>query len=285
MQGAEVIRMYETILGRDGFRKGMDLYFQRHDGCAVTCDDFLLAMADANQADLSALSRWCAPQPHLHAPAVLLSLSHARGFGACVHVRFPCIYFQAALGLCTLVAQGGACRYGQAGTPELTVSTSYDAAAKTFTITTRQRTPPTPEQPDKIPVLIPIKVGLLGPDGAEMPFTVTTGQFARHEGNTSAVLMADAEHNMFVLSGVEAKPVPSLLRDFSAPVKMTVEDQSEDELVFMMANDTDAFNRCAVDEDALRRIVIACSICWDDESCSSPGPRELGRLAVIVDSK
>ena len=61
MQGCEVVRMYETILGRDGFRKGMDLYFKRHDGSAVTCDDFLAAMADANGADLTALSKWCGP--------------------------------------------------------------------------------------------------------------------------------------------------------------------------------------------------------------------------------
>lgn len=184
--------MYETILGRDGFRKGMDLYFKRHDGCAVTCDDFLDAMASANNADLSALSRW----------------------------------------------------YSQAGTPQLTVMTGYDASAQTCTITTRQVTPPTKGQPDKVPVLIPICIGLLGPDGAELPFTVQEGKFARHGDDKSAVLLADEETNTFVLSGVSAQPVPSLLRNFSAPVTMTVEGQTDKDLTFLMAHDTDAFNKC-----------------------------------------
>lgn len=193
VQGCEVIRMYETILGRDGFRKGMDLYFKRHDGCAVTCDDFLAAMSDANDADLSALSRW----------------------------------------------------YGQAGTPQLTVSTKYDASAQTYTITTQQSTPPTNGQPDKVPVLIPIGLGLLGPDGAELPFTVHEGKFARHGDDKSAVLLADEASNTFVLSGVTAQPVPSLLRNFSAPVTMTIDGQTDEDLTFLMAHDTDAFNKCA----------------------------------------
>lgn len=112
--------MYDTILGVDGFRKGMDLYFKRHDGSAVTCDDFLAAMADANGKDLGSLAKW----------------------------------------------------YSQAGTPKLTVSTSYDDRAKTFTLTAKQSTPPTPGQPDKIPVLIPISVGLLDKNGNDMPVQV-----------------------------------------------------------------------------------------------------------------
>ena len=135
-------------------------------------------------------------------------------------------------------------RYGQAGTPKLTISTEYDAAAKTFTIKSKQVTEPTREQTEKVAVLIPIKVGLLGPDGAEMAFTVTDGKFARHGDDKSAVLLADADSNTFVLSGVDAKPVPSLLRDFSAPVKLDIEGQTEQDLTFIMANDTDAFNRC-----------------------------------------
>eukprot|EP00892_Ulva_mutabilis_P003378 jgi/Ulvmu1/1411/UM011_0140.1 len=190
-KGCEVIRMYETILGRDGFRKGMDLYFKRHDGCAVTCDDFLAAMADANNADLSALSRW----------------------------------------------------YGQAGTPQLSVSTVYDASAQTYTITARQVTPPTKGQPDKVPLLIPIGVGLLGPDGSELPFTVKHGKFARHGDDKGAVLLADEETSTFVLSGVSAQPVPSLLRNFSAPVTMIIDGQTDEDLTFIMANDTDAFNK------------------------------------------
>jgi aminopeptidase N len=136
-------------------------------------------------------------------------------------------------------------RYGQAGTPKVTISTEYDAAAKTYTITASQVTEPTRDQSEKVPVLIPIKVGLLGPDGAEMSFTVTEGKFARHGDDKSAVLLADAETNTFVLSGVDAKPVPSLLRDFSAPVRLDVVGQTEEDLTFIMAHDTDAFNRYA----------------------------------------
>lgn len=204
-KGCEVIRMYETILGRDGFRKGMDLYFKRHDGCAVTCDDFLAAMSDANDADLSALSRW----------------------------------------------------YGQAGTPQLTVSTKYDASAQTYTITTQQSTPPTNGQPDKVPVLIPIGLGLLGPDGAELPFTVHEGKFARHGDDKSAVLLADEASNTFVLSGVTAQPVPSLLRNFSAPVTMTIDGQTDEDLTFLMAHDTDAFNKWDAAQRLARGLLLS----------------------------
>lgn len=78
-----------------------------------------------------------------------------------------------------------------------------------------------------------------------MSFTVNDGKYARHGDDKSAVLLADADTNTFVLSGVDAKPVASLLRDFSAPVKLEIEGQAEDELTFIMANDTDSFNRCA----------------------------------------
>lgn len=137
-------------------------------------------------------------------------------------------------------------RYGQAGTPSLSISTEYDSAAKTFTITSKQATAPTRDQPEKVPVLIPIKIGLLGQDGAELPFTVAEGKFSRHGDDKSAVLLADEETNKFVLSGVESKPVPSLLRDFSAPVKLEVVGQTQEDLTFIMAHDTDAFNRCGL---------------------------------------
>jgi len=188
-KGAEIIRLFNTILGRDGFRKGMDLYFQRHDGQAVTCDDFLAAMADANGQDLSGIGKW----------------------------------------------------YSQAGTPNLHVRTAYDATKQTYTITLRQTTPPTNGQPNKVPVMVPVKVGLLGPDGAELPLRLQ-GQEGQELG-TSTVLRCDKDTHDFVFTGVEVEPVPSLLRDFSAPVKMTVEGQTDEQLVFLFANDTDPFNR------------------------------------------
>ncbi|CDJ40226.1 hypothetical protein, conserved [Eimeria tenella] len=110
-KGAEVVRMYHTLLGPEGFRKGMDLYFKRHDGQAVTCDDFRKAMADANNKDFTQFERW----------------------------------------------------YSQAGTPEVEVlEQRYDASSKKFFLRLRQKTPPTPGQPTKLPLVIPVKTGLIG---------------------------------------------------------------------------------------------------------------------------
>jgi len=165
----------------------MDLYFKRHDGQAVTCDDFLAAMADANGEDLSGIAKW----------------------------------------------------YSQAGTPTLTVSSSYDAAKKTYTVTTKQVTPPTNGQPDKVPVLIPLKVGLLGPDGQDLPLHLE----GKGAVGTSTVLRCDAATNSFTFTDVPVEPVPSLLRGFSAPVKLVVEGQTDEHLKLMFAHDSDAFNR------------------------------------------
>eukprot|EP00775_Hariotina_reticulata_P008908 gene8909-9085_t len=186
-KGAEIIRLYHTLLGPEGFRKGMDLYFKRHDGQAVTCDDFLAAMADANGEDLSGIGLW----------------------------------------------------YSQAGTPTLKASTSYDAAKQTYTIKTTQVTPPTNGQPDKTPVLIPLKVGLLGPDGADLPLHLE----GKGDVGTSTVLRCDAASNSFTFTDVPVEPVPSLLRGFSAPVKLEVEGQTDEQLQLMFAHDSDSFNR------------------------------------------
>ncbi len=178
-KGAEVIRMYRTLLGDDGFKKGMKLYFQRHDGHAVTCDDFRAAMADANGVDLAQFERW----------------------------------------------------YSQAGTPVITVSQSYDASAKKFTLTLKQRTPSTPgqKQEDKKPLMMPIVVGLL---------SEKTGK----EILPSKVLKFTEASETFVFENVMEKPVLSLLRGFSAPVNVE-QEQSDAELAFLMAHDTDTFNR------------------------------------------
>ena len=119
-KGAEVIRMMATIIGREAFRRGMDLYFARHDNQAVTIDDFAQAMQDASGVDLTRFKRW----------------------------------------------------YHQAGTPEVAVSDSYDAATRRYTLTLAQRTPPTPGQPDKQPLVIPVAMGLL--DGAGREIAVAT---------------------------------------------------------------------------------------------------------------
>lgn len=199
-KGAEVIRMYEALLGKDGFRKGMDLYFQRHDGQAVTCDDFLAAMADANNEDLSILSRW----------------------------------------------------YSQAGTPVVTVTPVFDAGAHTFTLKVTQHTPPSSGQADKEPVLIPLRTSLLGKDGSPLPLQL------RGVGSVGSevVLRVTKASEEFVFEGVDERPVPSLLRGFSAPVKMTVQEQTDEDLLFILAHDTDPFNRWEAGQVLAKKLML-----------------------------
>ena len=177
-KGAEVVRMIRTLIGAQNFRKGMDLYFARHDGHAVTCDDFVRAMADAAGADLSQFMRW----------------------------------------------------YDQAGTPVLEVAGEYDAAAARYVLSVRQSCPPTPGQETKLPFHIPFEVGLVGPDGRDL----------LAEG--TRVLSVKRPEERFVFEKIGAKPVPSLLRNFSAPVIVRY-DYTEAELTHLMAHDSDAFNR------------------------------------------
>ena len=186
-KGAEVVRLYQTLLGCEGFRKGMDLYFQRHDGQAVTTEDFLAAMADANQANLSQFQRW----------------------------------------------------YDQAGTPEVTVHLDYDAATQTCTLHLSQTCPPTPEASTKQAFLIPIELGLLASDGREIPLQL---QGSNAPAANSMVLRLEQAHQVFSFNHVPEKPVPSLLRNFSAPVRLHF-DYTEAELIFLMRHDQDAFNR------------------------------------------
>ncbi|KIA82140.1 aminopeptidase N [Chromobacterium piscinae] len=186
-KGAEVVRMYETLLGRDGFRKGMDLYFKRHDGQAVTCDDFRAAMADANGADLEQFALW----------------------------------------------------YSQAGTPRLAVSSSYNPAERSYTLTVKQSCPATPGQNVKQPFHIPLALGLVGADGQDLPLRLAGEAEAV---GTSRVLDVKAAEQSFTFLDIPAEPVPSLLRGFSAPVKLEY-DWRDDQLVFLMANDSDSFCR------------------------------------------
>ncbi len=183
-KGAEVVRLYQTLLGQEGFRKGMDLYFERHDGEAVTTEDFLAAMADANQRDLSQLRYW----------------------------------------------------YEQAGTPTVRVNMDYDAAAQTCTLTIQQSCAPTPECMHKQAYLVPLTLGLLGQDGQDLPLIDAAGQ------RVNPVLQLTAAEQQFSFSQIAERPVPSLLRGFSAPVRLEY-DYSEAELFFLMKHDSDAFNR------------------------------------------
>jgi aminopeptidase N len=188
-KGAEVIRMMRTLLGPEGFRKGTDLYFSRHDGQAVTTDDFVKAMEDATGADLGQFKLW----------------------------------------------------YSQAGTPELRVTRVYDAKARTYTLTIKQTCPPTPGQPRKKPFHIPVAVGMLGEDGTDMALKLRGEKAGAGRGGTKILKVKKSEET-FIFIDVPSEPVPSVLRHFSAPVKVNI-DLTDEERLFLMANDSDEFNR------------------------------------------
>ncbi|MCK5263158.1 MAG: aminopeptidase N, partial [Gammaproteobacteria bacterium] len=196
-KGAEVIRMIHTILGEDGFRKGMDLYFDRHDGQAVTTEDFIDAMEAANDIELTQFRRW----------------------------------------------------YKQSGTPEISVQESYDEAAQRYALTLKQTTPATPEQERKSAFDIPVRVGLLSGSGDDMEVI--------YEGtnSTSHTLRLIEDEQCFVFEDVKEKPVLSMLRDFSAPIKIKF-DRSDEELAFCVANDSDGFNRWDAGQQLAIRIIL-----------------------------
>lgn len=186
-KGSEVVRMIHTLLGADGFRKGTDLYFERHDGQAVTCDDFIKAMEDANGVDLTQFKRW----------------------------------------------------YSQSGTPRLAVEERYDAAAQSYTLTFRQSCPPTPGQTEKQPFVIPVQMGLIDRLGNALPLRLA-GEDKAH--GSDRVLTVDQAEQSFTFVGLAEKPLPSLLRGFSAPVKLSF-PYDRDQLMFLMQHDEDGFNR------------------------------------------
>lgn len=188
-KGSEVLRMIHTLLGEEAFRKGSDLYFERHDGQAVTCDDFVKAMEDASGIDLTQFKRW----------------------------------------------------YTQSGTPRLAVAERYDAAAKTYTLTFTQSCPATPGQreSDKLPFVIPVELGLLDAQGDDLPLRLQ-GEAAAAAG--SRVLSVTEAQQSFTFVDIAEKPLPSLLRGFSAPVKLSF-PYDRDQLMFLMQHDSDGFNR------------------------------------------
>jgi aminopeptidase N len=184
-KGAEIVRMLKTLLGPGGFRKGMDLYFTRHDGHAATVDEFVRCFADANNTDLTQFMRW----------------------------------------------------YAQAGTPQVAVTGTFDAKAQTYRLDVAQAVPPTPGQPVKEPMVIPLAIGLIGPDGRDMSLSLEDGRPV-----VRGVLPITQAAQSFAFTGVTARPVLSLNRNFSAPVKVSA-NISGDDLRFLTAHDSDPFNR------------------------------------------
>ena len=195
-KGAEVVRMYHSLLGEEGFQKGMKLYFQRHDGQAVTCDDFRAAMADANGINLDQFALW----------------------------------------------------YSQAGTPVLEAEGRLKN--NVFELTIKQTIPPTPDMADKQPMMIPVKIGLLNRNGEAVAFDYQ-GKRA-----TEAVLLLTEAEQTFPLEGVTEAVVPSLLRGFSAPVHLNY-PYSDDDLLLLLAHDSDAFTRWEAAQTLYRRAVAA----------------------------
>jgi aminopeptidase N len=192
-KGAEVVRMIRTLLGAEGFRAGTDLYFDRHDGQAVTTEDFVKAMEDANGIDLAQFRVW----------------------------------------------------YRQAGTPVLKATGDYDESASTFTLTVEQSCPATPDQEAKQPYHLPLTVGLLDAEGSDIRFPVVDLDVSSIDDTGpgfSAVLNLREARQEFVFRGIEKRPTPSLLRGFSAPVRLEY-DYSRDDLTFLMSHDSDGFNR------------------------------------------
>jgi aminopeptidase N len=225
-KGAEVIRMLHTLLGEETYRKGIDLYFERHDGQAVTCEDFVRAMADASERDLTQFMHW----------------------------------------------------YGQAGTPELRVERRFDPERQALTLEIAQTTPPTPGQSEKLPFHIPIRMGLVGRDGAPRPLQLE-GENAPK--GMERVLELTEPTQRFTFVGIEGdEPVPSLLRGFSAPVKLDA-GYSDDELALLMAHDADDFVRW----DAGQRLASNVLLAVVREHAAGQPPATLDRRLVDAFAK
>ncbi|CAL7962975.1 Aminopeptidase N [Gammaproteobacteria bacterium] len=208
-KGAEIIRMMRIILGKESFRRGMDLYFNRFDGQAVTCDDFAGVMEDASGVDLTQFKLW----------------------------------------------------YSQAGTPELHVTSKYDSSKKQYILTVKQN--------EKLPMLMPLSIALLAHDGSEIPFVLNITQ----------------PEQIFVFENIAEKPILSLLRDFSAPVKLFYA-YNDKELVFLMENDKDPFARFEAGQRYMIKILLQLiEKCGANEKLELPEDFVLAFKQILLDSK
>ena len=197
-KGAELVRMIATLLGPKEFRRGMDLYFKRHDGSAATVEDFIGCFAAVSKRDLSQFMIW----------------------------------------------------YGQAGTPSLVCNLRYDARGQTADLTIEQVLEPTPGQPKKKPLHMPVRLGLLGPDGQDLPLHGANGK--AYEGG---VIELTKRTETFSFTNLASRPVPSLLRGFSAPVNLTL-PLRDTELEFLMEHDSDGFNRWQATQEYATRLLV-----------------------------
>jgi aminopeptidase N len=197
-KGAEVVRMVQTLIGREKFRTGMDLYFARHDGEAATIEQFIQCFADVSGVDFAQFMRW----------------------------------------------------YNQAGTPHVTVNGRYSEADQSYTLECKQVVPPTPGQPVKDPMVIPLALGLVGKDGRDLPLRLRSG--GKIERN---VLVLSDPVTTFEFTGITERPVPSVNRGFSAPIRLDVNVDSDD-LAYLAAQDNDPFNRWQALQTISMRLLI-----------------------------
>jgi aminopeptidase N len=204
-KGAEVVRMIHTLVGAERFRKGMDLYFERHDNNAVTIEDFVQAMQDASGVDLTRFKRW----------------------------------------------------YAQAGTPVVTADDHYDAQSKIYSLTIEQFTPPSPGQPVKEPMVIPLAMGLLNAEGRELS-TRLVGEGSAKPG-TRVLTVTDAKQ-VFRFEDVPSRPVPSLFRGFSAPIRL--KGVPLERLKFLAAHDTDPFARWEAGQQIATSVLLDLMAAW-----------------------
>lgn len=210
-KGAEVIRMQHTLLGAEGFRRGMDLYFERHDGQAVTINDFIAAMEDANGVDFTQFKRW----------------------------------------------------YCQAGTPLVDVETVYKD--NTLTLILSQSCPPTAECQDKKPFHIPIRLALFDTQGKAMPLE-------------KEVLELRQAREVFTFSNLASKPIVSLLRDFSAPIKLN-QSLSKDERLALLRFETNGYAKW----NAAQQLAIDCiTNCYHTKSDTWQLPKDLSQAFADI---
>lgn len=198
-KGAEVVRMLATLLGETGFKKGMDLYFNRHDGDATTIEAWLKVFEDATGEDLSQFSIW----------------------------------------------------YTQAGTPDVDVSSSWDGTTGTFSVTTKQSVAPTPGQDQKHALQVPLKFGLVGGNGNDASYDSVSGGEVRAD-----IFVLDKSEQTFTFSGLASKPVLSINRNYSSPIKLT-QNQSDEDLSFLARHDSDAVNRWMASQKIAKQMIVA----------------------------
>jgi len=223
-KGAELVRMIQTLLGHDQFRKGLDLYFERHDGQAATVEEFVACFEDSSGKSLRQFMTW----------------------------------------------------YAQAGTPELVCKLKWDRRAKTAELTITQLLPPTPAEARKRPLQIPVRLGLIGHNGHDIDLVLASG-----DPLEGGLLELGKRTETFRFKDVPSRPVPSLLRGFSAPVNLTI-DHSEADLQFLMANDSDLYNRWQAAQEYATRVLVAAVKAVRADKTPAPPDAFIAALGITV---